>query len=94
MAHLDIGRAVRICRAVRHMHQYELARAMDIGPSMISLVESGKRCPSLPALDRVAAACGIPLEWFILLASDTAGIDAAPPETCVSILRWMQGGAP
>jgi len=50
--------------------QTELADRLSIGPSQLSLVESGKRQPILKALSQISAALRVPLHLLTLLASE------------------------
>jgi DNA-binding XRE family transcriptional regulator len=74
----DFALAFRVFRASRGWTQLETARAMGgVRESMISLIESGKRQPSLETLQRAAAAFDVPLHLFVALATGQAG-DVAP----------------
>lgn len=88
---LNVGRALRICRAARGLKQEALAAMCGVSGSQMSLVEQGKREMSLPTLERAAAALGIPMPWFMVLASDEETVAQVDGLTCVAILRWLQG---
>lgn len=72
---MDYGKAVRICRTAYGLTQAELAERLSIGASQLSLIEAGKRQPSLKVLNEVSAALGVPPHLLTLLASDVADID-------------------
>lgn len=72
---MNYAKAIRICRAAFGIRQAELAERLRIGPSHLSLIESGKRQPSLETLDDIARALGVPKPLLILLASEPKDID-------------------
>ena len=67
---MDYGKAIRISRAAFGLRQSELAAQLSIGRSHLSLIESGKRQPSLETIADVARALGIPKPLLVLLASE------------------------
>jgi transcriptional regulator with XRE-family HTH domain len=86
---LRIGHAVSICRAAKGWSMATLANNADLTPSMLSLVEDGKRELSVDALERVTKALEIPMPHFLLLASDEQTVAEAPDTMCVGVLRWL-----
>lgn len=66
---MNYGKAVRICRAAFGLTQAELAARLKIGPSQVSLIESGKRQPSSRTIEDLSKALGIPRSLLTLLAS-------------------------
>lgn len=67
---MNIGRAVREVRSHRELTQRELAFGADLDPSYVSLIESGRRMPSLDVLARVAEVLEVPIYLMILLGCD------------------------
>lgn len=67
---MDYAKAIRICRAAFGLTQSELAARLSIGPSHLSLIESGKRHPSLETLGDIAGALAVPKPLIMLLASE------------------------
>lgn len=68
--------ARRILQRVRHLRglsQRELAGAAGVSASVVSEYESGRRAPSVPALERMVAAAGMRLTWDV-----THGIGGDP----------------
>ena len=53
---MNYGRAIRIARTAFGLTQGELAARVSVGASHLSLIESGKRQPSLKVLNEIAAA--------------------------------------
>jgi len=52
------------------MSQQELAERISISPSYLSLLESGKKDPSLPMLRSIATGLGLTVDVLILAAID------------------------
>src|SRR5258708_7978291 len=72
---MDYGRAIRIVRTAYGLTQTELAERLSIGSSQLSLIEAGRRQPSLKVLDEVSNALGVPAHLLTLLASEPEDID-------------------
>jgi transcriptional regulator with XRE-family HTH domain len=81
MSTMDYGKAIRIVRALADIPQRELARRLDVDPSLISLIEAGKRKPSREFLERFATILGVPFHLLILLASGPGDSKDVSPET-------------
>ncbi|MFN0195374.1 MAG: helix-turn-helix domain-containing protein [Planctomycetaceae bacterium] len=62
---IDIGKTIRRLRVERGVSQQDLARAAELTPSFLSLVENERRQPSLTALRRLACALDLPEEVLI-----------------------------
>jgi transcriptional regulator with XRE-family HTH domain len=65
----DYARAFRIIRAAFGLKQSELAARMSVSVSQLSLIESGKRNPSVGVIDALARAVKIPGALVSLLAA-------------------------
>ena len=66
-------------RVSRGLEQRELAKKLRVDRSYVSLLESGKRTPSLQVVESIAATLRVPSYLILLLASETEdlqGIDA------------------
>ena len=72
---MNYGKAIRIVRAARGLTQRELAGRLTIGPSQLSLVEAGKRRPSIGVLDEIASAMQVPPHLLTVLASEPDDIE-------------------
>jgi transcriptional regulator with XRE-family HTH domain len=77
---MDYGKALRIGRAIAGLQQKELAELAEIDPSHISLIEVGKRKPSVDMLKRLAKALQIPDHLFTLLAAEPEDLDVEDPK--------------
>jgi len=67
---MDIGKAVRECRTRRGLTQKELAAGSGLDPSYVSLIESGRRVPSLDVLTRIAEYVAVPVYLLVLLGCE------------------------
>ena len=72
----DYAKAFRIFRAAFGLKQSDLAERMPVTASQLSLIESGKRQPSLKVVDALAGAVGIPSPLISLLASDALDMES------------------
>src|SRR5207253_5018305 len=71
---MDYGKALRIARAIAGLQQAELAELAALDPSHLSLIESGRRNPSLGAIRRISKALKIPEHILALLASEESDL--------------------
>jgi transcriptional regulator with XRE-family HTH domain len=91
---MNYGRAIRIARTANGMTQGELADRLSVGASHLSLIESGKRQPSLRLLREISAALEVPLHLLTLLASDSSEFEdpknaAQMSEIALRLLRLL-----
>ncbi|MCP4547137.1 MAG: helix-turn-helix transcriptional regulator [bacterium] len=86
---MDFSRSIRLARAARGMSQRDLATATELDSSYISLIEAGKRVPSMVVLEKVAEALRIPLYLFVLLGSEPEDLRGAPPEKINELARHL-----
>src|ERR1700722_19801909 len=77
---MDYGKAFRIARAITGLQQKELAELADIDPSHISLIEIGKRQPSVVMVGKLAKALQIPDHLLSLLAAEPGDLDMENPK--------------
>jgi transcriptional regulator with XRE-family HTH domain len=71
---MDYSRALRVCRALRGWRQDEVAEYAKLSTSYVSLIEAGRRIPSLTAVAKLARALRIPEPLFTLLAMDVKSL--------------------
>lgn len=67
---MNIGKAIKLCRTQKGLTRTELAKNSDISISYLSLLEQGKRDPSLSTVEKLSNALHVPLSILIFLASD------------------------
>lgn len=77
---MDYGKALRIARAIAGLQQKELAEIAELDPSHISLMEKGKRKPSVGTVQRLAKALQIPEHLMVLLAAEPQDLDIEDPK--------------
>lgn len=85
----DYARAFRIIRAAFGLRQAELAARVSITASQLSLIEAGKRQPSLRVVDGLARAVGMPAALITLLASTPNDIDSKADEDISDLARAL-----
>lgn len=91
---LRLGWAIRIAREAKGMKQTELAAGTKVDRSMISLVEQGKRDPSMETLEAVARVLEMPLPLLMALAGPYRWLTPTGPTelaavTSMAVLRWL-----
>jgi len=93
---MNYSKAIRVARALADVRQRELARRVAIDASLVSMLESGKRNPSLATVEKIAAALGIPFHLFTLLASEPGDLKGADSETvhqlATGLTKLLLGG--
>src|ERR1035437_9368363 len=78
---MNYSKSIRVARPLADMPQRELAKRISVDSSLVSMLESGKRKPTLDTLEKIAAALGIPFHLFTLLASEAEDVRNADPRT-------------
>lgn len=91
---MNYGRAIKIVRTASGLSQAELAERLSIGASQLSLIEAGKRQPSLKVIHEISDALKVPPHLITLLASGSKnlkeGVDAKDVEDLANaLLRVM-----
>ena len=86
---MNYARAFRISRAAFGLTQSQLASRIGISASQLSLIEAGKRKPSLKTIDSMARAVGIPQALISLLASDQTELREQLDDDVAEISRLL-----
>jgi transcriptional regulator with XRE-family HTH domain len=68
---MNYGKALRLARALAGLQQQQLADKAGIDASYISLIEQGKRSPSVKFIHKISKAIGIPPYLFTFLAMES-----------------------
>jgi transcriptional regulator with XRE-family HTH domain len=68
----DYAKAFRVVRAAHGWQQTDMAQRLGISSSALSLIEAGKRKPSMKVVDKLATVMNVPSALIVLLASDEA----------------------
>jgi len=77
---MNYSKAIRVARSLADISQGTLADRAEIDRSYLSLIESGKRKPSIETIERIARALKLPFHLLSLLASEEADIKRASHE--------------
>ena len=85
---MNYGRAIRVIRTAHGLSQAQLAERLSIGTSHLSLLEAGKRKPSLQVLEEISTVLNVPPHLLTLLASEPSDIEN--PKNADEIARLAQ----
>ena len=72
---MDVGRAIRWFRQRQGISQGDVASRADCSVSYLSLLENGKRDPTLSTVTKIASALRVPVGTLFLVASDPAELE-------------------
>lgn len=86
---MNYGKAIRVCRAAFGLRQAELAARLSIGPSQLSLIEAGKRKPSVQTIEEICRALKIPQPLLLLLASKPEDLQGQADDTLALLSRSL-----
>jgi len=70
---MELAKAIKLIRTASGLKQKEVADKLGATSNYISLVENGKREPSISFLKRLAAVLGVPVGLFFLWEQESAG---------------------
>jgi transcriptional regulator with XRE-family HTH domain len=82
---MNYSKAIRVARSLADISQGQLADNAEIDRSYLSLIESGKRKPSIETIERIARALNLPFHLLSLLGSDEADVQRASQEHIASL---------
>jgi len=85
----DYAKAFRVIRAAFGLTQAELAQRLPITASQLSLIEAGKRQPSLRVVEGLASAVGAPTALISLLASPPPEAEAPAGEDFTDLAKAL-----
>ena len=86
----DFAKAFRVIRAAYGLQQAELAPRLGISASQLSLIEKGKRQPSLRVITNLGSTTGVPTSLIMLLASDPDDVaDQDVASLATALLRLL-----
>lgn len=86
---MNYAKAIRVCRAAFGLSQSELAAQLSIGPSQLSLIESGKRKPSVRTIDEICQALEVPQPLLLLLGSRPQDLESQSDNTLALLGRSL-----
>lgn len=90
---MNIGRAIRYARAARDISQQQLAAKAMISTSYLSLIESGRKDPSIPMIRAIAASLGISEDVLMLTAIDYSAIRATDVDALAALSEQLLAAA-
>jgi len=90
---MNIGRAIRFARVAKGLSQQELALRLAISPSYLSLIEGGKRDPSIGMIRAVAAGLRISEDALMLTAIDYEHIRTADVNALAALSEQLLAAA-
>jgi transcriptional regulator with XRE-family HTH domain len=67
---MDIGKAIRLCRAQKGWTQAELSKRAGLTVPHLSMMENSLRDPSMASMKAIASALNMPLNVLVFLASE------------------------
>ena len=76
---MNYSKAIRVARSLADLSQGQLADRAEIDRSYLSLIESGKRQPSVETIEKIAVALKIPFHLLSLLGSEETDLKKANP---------------
>ena len=65
---MSIGSTLKLLRVASDLKQFSLAKDLDVTANYLSLVENGKKEPSLTFLKKFSQRLNIPLGYFLWIA--------------------------
>jgi len=94
---MNSAKAIRVARSLAGLSQQALAKRVSLDPSLISMLESGRRKPSLETLERISETLEMPFHLFTLLGAEEEDVRAADPESlnqlAVGLAKLLLGAA-
>ena len=87
---MDVGRAIRILRETNEIRLGDLAKRAAMSVSMLSMIESGQREPSLGLLRRLAAGLDVPFDVLLTVAQPGEGTLASSDERANGFTAALQ----
>jgi transcriptional regulator with XRE-family HTH domain len=74
---MNYSKAIRVARSLADLSQGQLADHAQIDRSYLSLIESGKRQPSVETIEKIAVALKLPFHLLSLLGSEETDVQSA-----------------
>ena len=88
---MKYGYAIKMLRVAREMPQAELAEAVGVTKSHISLVEAGKRQPSIGLCERICQELGLPMSLLMTIAGGPSRLSAETSENLAALGLQLLG---
>lgn len=78
---MNIGHALKICRSAKKLSLEDLANATDFSRSYLSMIESGKREPTLSTIEKIAKSLAVPIPILLFMAAEKDELKGIDGET-------------
>lgn len=78
---MNIGHALKITRSAKKLSLQELADRTELSQSYLSMIESGKREPTLSSVEKIARALSVPMPLLLFLAAENNELEGLDAET-------------
>ena len=78
---MNIGHAVKVCRSAKKLSLEDLAEATSFSRSYLSMIEHGKREPTLSAVEKIAKSLAIPVPILLFIAAEKDELEGIDGET-------------
>jgi len=78
---MEIGNALKICRSAKKLSLEELALVVGLSQSYLSMIESGKRKPTLLTIEKISEALQVPTPILFFLAAEKSELKGLDMET-------------
>lgn len=78
---MNIGHALKICRSAKRLSLDAISTKSGLSRSYLSMIESGKREPTLSSVEKIVRALQIPLPIVLFLAADSEELEGLDSET-------------
>ena len=82
---MNLGKMIKLVRVLKDIDQSGLAKAVGVSTAFVSLIETGKREPSITTAKRIAEALQIPI-GLLFVASDNPPIETKILSDIVDII--------
>ena len=70
-----------MCRSAKRLSLESLAEKTQLSQSYLSMIETGKREPTLSTIDKIAAAIAVPTPILLFMAAEKNELSGLDPET-------------
>ena len=88
---MNIGHALKVCRSAKKLTLGDLAGLTELSASYLSMIESGKREPTLSSIEKIAGAMGVPTPILLFLAAENSELECIDPETSLRLSAAVLG---
>lgn len=82
---MNIGHALKLCRFAKKHSLEELAERAGLSPSYLSMIESGKREPTLASVEKLAKALEVPAPILLFLAAEKGDLEGLDEDTAARL---------